>query len=215
MHRDSAVPPLDPSGGTARAWLKRELAKPAYADQRSWLQRLWDWATDRLNDLLQGVGGALPLYVLIPLLVVIVGIVVFALSRIRGSSARKRESPDNGVLADVDLSTEQLRDRASRSAAAGAHSAAFVDYFRALARRAEERALLLPQPGRTAHEVGAELGPYFPTQAVTIRSAATFFDQVRYGGADASADDVGRIDALDRELANTRPHHAAAQQVTT
>ncbi|MFC6707965.1 DUF4129 domain-containing protein [Flexivirga alba] len=212
MRADGA--PLDPSGGTAHAWLQRELAKPAYADQRSWLQRLWDWATDRLNDLLQGVGGALPLYVLIPLLVVIVGIVVFALSRLRGGSARTREPSDEGVLTDVDLTAEQLRDRAGRSAAKGAHSVAFVDYFRALARRAEERSLLLPQPGRTAHEVGAELAPYFPAQAAAIRSTAMFFDQVRYGGADASAEDVARIEALDRELENIRPRHPAAQQVT-
>lgn len=213
MHRDGG-PPLNPNGGTAHAWLQRELAKPAYADQRSWLQRLWDWATDRLNDLLQGVGGALPLYVLIPLLVVIMGIVVFALTRLRGRSARKRDTPVEGVLADVDLTAQQLRGRAGRSAAEGAHSAAFVDYFRALTRRAEERALLLPQPGRTAHEVGTEIGPYFPTQITAIRSAATFFDQVRYGGTDATADDVSRIDALDRELESTRPQHPAPAQVT-
>lgn len=213
MHRDGATP-LDPSGGTAHGWLKRELAKPAYADQRSWLQRLWDWAKDRLDDLLQGVGGALPLYVLIPLLVVIVGIVVFALFRLGRRSSRKHDGPADGVLADVDLTAAQLRERAGRSTAEGAQSAAFIDYFRALTRRAEERALLLPQPGRTAHEVGAELGPYFPAQMATIRSAATFFDQVRYGGADAATDDVARIAALDRELDTTRPQHAAPQWVT-
>ncbi|HWC23394.1 MAG TPA: DUF4129 domain-containing protein [Flexivirga sp.] len=208
------APPLDPSGGAAHAWLQRELAKPAYADQRSWLQRLWDWARDRLDDLLQGVGGALPLYVLIPLLLVILGIVVFALSRLSGGSARKQDAAEDGVLTEVDLTARQLRERAGRSSAAGAHSAAFVDYFRALARRAEERALLLPQPGRTAHEVGTELEPYFPGHTAAIRSAATFFDQVRYGGTDATAADVSRIEALDRELDDTRPQHAAPQQVT-
>jgi len=212
VHPEGA-PPLDPGGGTAHAWLQRELAKPAYADQRSWLQRLWDWATDRLNDLLQGVGSALPLYVLIPLLIVIIGIVVFALSRLRRGSVGKHRTGAAGVLTDVELTAQQLRDRASRSAAGGDHSAAFVDYFRAITRRAEERGLLLPLPGRTAHEVGTELGPYFPTQTAAIRSAATFFDQVRYGGTAASADDSYRIDALDRELDSTRPQHPAAGRV--
>lgn len=214
MHRDGATP-LDPSGGTAHGWLKRELAKPAYADQRSWLQRLWDWAKDRLDDLLQGVGGALPLYVLIPLLLVIVGIVVFALSRLGGRAARKQDSTGDGVLADVDLTAAQLRERAGRSSSEGAHSAAFVDHFRALTRRAEERALLVPQPGRTAREVGAELGPYFPAQMAALRSAATFFDQVRYGGAEAAANDVATIASLDRELDSARPQHVAPQQVAT
>lgn len=212
--RPDGATPLDPGGGTAHAWLQRELAKPAYADQRTWLQRLWDWGKDRLDDLLHGVGGALPLFVLIPLLLVIVAIVVFALSRLDGRSATKRAAPHEGVLADVDLTAQQLRARAEGAAANGAHSAAFIDFFRALTRRAEERALLLPGPGRTAHEVGAELGPYFPDQLTAIRSAATFFDQVRYGGRDATAEDVTQIAALDRELDNTRPHHAAPHQVT-
>lgn len=213
MHRDGPVP-LDPSGGTAHAWLRRELAKPAYADQRSWLQQLWDWAKERLADLLQGVGGALPLFVLIPLFLLIVGVIVFALSRLGGRSTGKRAAPGDGVLADVDLTAAQLRDRAAISAAKGARSAAFVDYFRALTRRAEERALLLPQPGRTAHEVGVELGPYFPGQVLAIRCAATFFDQVRYGGTDPSPEDVRQIEALDRELDDIRPQHATGQQVT-
>lgn len=213
MHRDRGLP-LDPSGRTAHDWLQRELAKPAYADQRSWLQRLWDWATDRLDALLNGVGGALPLWVLIPLLLVIVAIVVFALSRLRGSSAGRADVPDEGVLADVDLTAAQLRERASRLASEGAHSAAFIDHFRAVARRAEERALLLPQPGRTAHEVAAELGAFFPANTAAIRSAATFFDEVRYGDTVAAPSDVTRIAALDRELDATRPQHAAVHGVT-
>lgn len=212
--RSDGASPLDPSGRTAHAWLQRELAKPAYADQRSLLDRLWDWATGRLNDLLQDVGGALPLYVLIPLLIVILGLVVFALSRLRSGTGGQHDTGTAGVLADVDLTAQQLRDRAGRSAAGGDHSAAFVDYFRAITRRAQERALLFPLPGRTAHEVGTELGPYFPARAAEIRSAAAFFDRVRYGGTDATAADVTRIATLDRELDSARPQHAATPQAT-
>ncbi|WP_446665280.1 DUF4129 domain-containing protein [Flexivirga sp. B27] len=213
MRRDGG-PPLDPSGGTAHDWLQRELSKPAYADQRSWLQRLWDWATDRLGDLLQGVGGALPLYVLIPLLLAIVAAVVFGLSRLQPRGAGRTEKSDEGVLTDVDLSAEQLRSRAERLASEGALSAAFIDHFRALTRRAEERALLLPQPGRTAHEVGTELAPHFPAQSDGIHSAAVFFDAVRYGGAEADVDDVARVSALDREIDRTRPHHPDSDRVS-
>lgn len=212
--RGDGASPLDPSGGTAHDWLQRELAKPAYADQRSWLQRLWDWATDKLGDLLNGVGGALPLFVLIPLLLAVIAIVVFGLSRLGRRGAPATTGSEEGVLADVDLSADQLRSRAGQATDEGAFSAAFIDYFRALTRRAEERALLLPQPGRTAHEVGVELAPFFVAHERGILSAATFFDQVRYGGVDATAADVDRIRALDRELEGTRPQHPTEQRAT-
>lgn len=211
VRRDGASP-LDPSGRTAHDWLQRELAKPAYADQRSWLQRLWDWATDRLNDLLHGVSGALPLAVLIPLLLAVVAIVVLGLTRLRSTGRRTGDSSGEGVLAGVELSAQSLRRRAGEAAGTGAYSAAFVDYFRALARQAEERALIIPQAGRTAHEVASELAPIFPVQCDGILSAATFFDRVRYGGAAATSADVARISALEQDIAHTRPHHATAPQ---
>lgn len=201
-------PPLTPTGGTARDWLTRELAKPAYADQRTLLQRLWDWAMDRLQDLLNGVGSALPVYVLIPLLLVIFGLAIFALTRLRGGDSTDAGPERDGVLTDIDLTADQLRRRAAQAASDGAHSASFVDYFRAVARRAEERALLIPQPGRTAHEVGAELAPYFPAQAAGLRAAATHFDEIRYGGATATSADVEQVRSLDQAVDHARPLHA-------
>lgn len=211
---DDGSAPLTPSGRTAHDWLSRELAKPAYADQRSLLQRLWDWAMDRLQDLVSGVGSALPLVVLIPLLLVIAAVVVFALTRLRGSHSARATPKRDGVLADIELTAEQLRHRAAQEESGGAHSAAFIDFFRALARRAEERALLTPQAGRTAHEVSAELGPYFPAQADELRSAAIHFDRVRYGGASATADDTQRMRLLDNAVEHARPMHAQHSRAT-
>lgn len=207
-------PPLTPSGGTAHDWLSRELAKPAYADQRNLLQRLWDWAMDRLQDLVNGVGSALPLFVLIPLLLVIAGLVIFALTRLRSSRSVRATPKDDGVLADVELTADQLRRRATEAESDAAHSAAFIDFFRAIARRAEERALLIPQPGRTAHEVGAELAPYFPAQADGLRTAAIHFDSVRYGDASATAHEVEQIRSLDQAVEHARPMHAQHTRAT-
>lgn len=206
--------PLTPSGSTARGWLQRELAEPAYADQRSLLQRLWDWAMERLNDLLNGLGNALPVYVLIPLLLALAGLVVFAMTRLRGRGPAKTGRDREGVLADVELTADQLRRRATRSAAEGALSSAFVDFFRSVARRGEERALLVPQPGRTAHEVAEELAAYFPAQAGGLRTAAIHFDGIRYGGVDATPADVDRIRALDHDVEHARPQHASHSQAT-
>jgi hypothetical protein len=193
--------------------MERELAKPAYADQRSWVQRLWDWAMDRLHDLLNNVGSALPLYTLIPLLLVLVAVIVFGMTRIRHRVVSARTAKTPGVLTDVELTGDQLRSRATGLAAEGAHSAAFVDIFRAIARRAEERALLVPRPGRTAHEVGAELAAYFPEQQAGIAQAAAYFDGVRYGDTTADADDVARIRTLDQTLETARPQHFSSMQV--
>lgn len=203
-------PPLTPDSSTARGWLARELAKPAYADQRSLLQRLWDWAMDRLDDLVNGLGAALPLYVLIPLLLALAALVVAALTRVRTRGAKARAERPDGVLADIALTADELRRRATRSESTGDHSAAFVDLFRAIARRAEERALLLPQPGRTAHEVAVELAPYFLSYADALRDAAAHFDTIRYGGADAAPGDVDRIRALDRDVDGARPAHPSS-----
>ncbi|RNI22160.1 DUF4129 domain-containing protein [Flexivirga caeni] len=201
--------PLTPDGKTAHGWLQHELAKPVYADQRTLLQRLWDWATSHLQDLLNGVGSALPTYVLVPLLVLIIALVVFGLTRLRGNFAGGRGAATEGVLAGVELSAEQLRQRAARAEVEGKHAAAYLDFFRAVARRAEERALLLPQPGRTAHEVGIELAPFFPGSVGELASAATHFDAIRYGAADANASDVDRIRALDQGIEHARPQHLA------
>lgn len=205
MRADGA--PLDPDGATAHDWLQRELAKPAYADQRTLVQRLWDWAIDRFNDVLHGVGGALPIFVLIPLLLALAAVVAFALTRFRAREHSMNASRAQGVLADVDLSAAQLRARAVRLAGDGAHSAAFLDFFRSITRRAEERTLLVLQPGRTAHEVGDELAPFFPAQGAAVRSAASLFDRVRYGGGSATSADVERVRALDHDLEHSRPQH--------
>nr|WP_246336553.1 DUF4129 domain-containing protein [Flexivirga oryzae] len=165
---------------------------------------------DRLQDLVHGVGSALPVYVLIPLLVVVVGLVILALTRLRGSRSAGAPTEHDGVLTDVDLTADQLRRRAAQAAADGAPSAAFVDFFRAVARRAEERALLVPQPGRTAHEVGAELAPYFPAQADGLRAAASHFDAIRYGGVNATSQDVEQIRSLDQAVEHARPLHPQA-----
>jgi hypothetical protein len=56
-----------------------------------------------------------------------------------------------------------------------------VERFRAIARELEERALLSPQPGRTAREVARDGGAALPELASDLLVAAHHFDDVSYG----------------------------------
>nr|WP_246242534.1 DUF4129 domain-containing protein [Flexivirga aerilata] len=144
---------------------------------------------------------------LLPALLLLAGVVTVALTQLRRRGRTKRAVEQAGVLADTTLTADQLRRRAEQAQSEGDLRSATLDLFRAIARAAEERALIVPRPGRTAHEVGAELSTFFPSQRDELRSAANLFDRVRYGGATATDDDATRMRALDAALTRTRPQH--------
>nr|WP_279672580.1 DUF4129 domain-containing protein [Flexivirga meconopsidis] len=173
------------------------------------MQRLWDWATGKLDELLNGIGDALPLWVLLPALLVLVAVIIYALAHLRRRDRPGRATAAAGVLADTTLTAEQLRRRANHALSQGDSRSAVLDLFRAIARSAEERALVVPRPGRTAHEVGLELAPFFPGHHDALLASANLFDRVRYGGATATADDVAHVRSLDDELTRARPQHVA------
>ncbi|TWE12053.1 DUF4129 domain-containing protein [Rudaeicoccus suwonensis] len=197
--------PVNPGPTQARDLLRQELAKPVYADDRSLTQRIWDWATEHLHTLLTGVGETLPAYVLAPALLILVAVVVYAATRLRRRRARPAATPAVGVLHEVDLTAEQLRQRAADAEALGDHAGAAVDFFRALARQGEERALLPPSPARTAHETGVRMTEFFPQRSSELSWAADVFDRVRYGHRSVDAHDVARLRDLDEQIRRERP----------
>ena len=67
--------------------------------------------------------------------------------------------------------------------------------MRAIVRELETRGVLEPRPGRTADEVAREAGAAVPAVAADLRTAATVFDEVWYGGRPATA----QADALLRQ----------------
>ena len=85
--------------------------------------------------------------------------------------------------------------------------AALADPYVARRRAAEERSVLDPQPGRTAGEVAGLLGRAFGPYARDLEDAALTFDAVRYGGANAGAEDYDEIVRLDASLAGTTPDY--------
>ncbi len=199
-----ASPPLDPTVEQARAWLAGELASPAYADDRSLLERFFDWVDQHLSGATvhaPAPGWALPV-VLVVLALVVAAILLVA---VRRSPAASRTRTAGGVLDEPHLTGADYRSRAEAALSRGDHAAATADAFRAVAASAAERTLLDDVPGRTAHEIGTVLAAVFPGEADEVRRAADLFDRVVYGRESVAGTDARGVLDLEARLRATRP----------
>jgi hypothetical protein len=191
----------------AREAARAELSDPRYAEARpSWFRQLVDWLWERLSELLSGAanvvpGGAVGLIVLVVVVLVLVVVI-----RLRvGGLARTRRRRSAPVFAAPPVSAEEYRAAAERAFATGNPDEAVRERFRAIVRGLEERGVLDERSGRTAHEAAAEAGALLPDPAERLRTAATLFDDVHYGGRPATAEGYRSLTDLDRALQATRP----------
>jgi hypothetical protein len=106
---------------------------------------------------------------------------------------------------DKGLSAADYRRRAHASTDRGDWDTALLDSYRALAASAVERTLLTELPGRTAHEVAVSLAPVFPDHADALASAASSFDDVRYGHRRTTKAQAVATTELDAKLLRTTP----------
>lgn len=196
--------PVDPSTEEARAWLERELAKPAYADHRSLLQRVIDWIVGFLSGT-QGSAGV-PGWVLPAVLVTLAGVgTALVLVKVRREPGSRRDDRRGAVLDEVDVDAAGYRRRARRAFEEGDHEAATADWFRAIAAAAADRTIIDAGPGRTAHEVSVALAAVFPEERAALAAAADHFDGIRYGEAHVDATIASFVAALDDRLAAAQP----------
>lgn len=188
----------------ARDLLRQELANPEYAPQRNWLQEAKDWIIDHVLDPILRHATSAPGIVVTILLVLLAIAVGYSLTRFRARRAAPTAHED-AVFSESTATAAQLRANAADAAARGDFTGAYLDYFRALARSGQERALVPGDPGLTAHELGRPLADCFPAESVEIAHAASGFDLFRYGEVPASEADVTRILGLDERLRAARP----------
>lgn len=206
-----ADPPLDPSADEGRRLLDDELAKAQYHDEPGLLQRFLDWLVGLVDG--SGGGGA-PLWarlVLLLLALLVVAVVVLAVSQIR-RAGRRASVPDTEPLVATHLDADDYRERARDAQQRGELTAAAMDWFRALTRQAEQRALLDDAASRTAHEVAAALAHPFPSEADALRTAGRDFDRLRYGREQADEAQCAAMRELDERLSRARPALAADSQ---
>ncbi|MEN8581867.1 DUF4129 domain-containing protein [Burkholderia sp. RS01] len=202
-------PPVQPDREEARRWAVEELSKREYRDaEPGWLAELWRQFLDWLQSLGSGQATAegSPTAPLIGIgIAVLLGLAII-LARPRLNA--RRRAPKEVFDPDGRVTAAAYRRLAAAAAARGDWAAAVVDQFRALVRSAEDRAVLEPQPGRTADEAAAQLAAVFPTAAEKLAQAATVFDAVRYGSGSANEAHHEAIAALDSALDSLAPSYA-------
>ncbi len=199
-----SAPPLDPSGDEGRSLLRRELLEARYREDP--LSAALGWLLRRLEEGLGAAEGAPALSALAGMLLLVLLVLALALlaSRVR-RTARVRAAAGDVLLAGPAGSGE-LRADAERLLAEGAHAAALVEAFRALARRQVEQGNLPDDPGATAREVAADLtrDRVAAPLGARLTGAADDFDGVLYGSLPASPEQVRAVLALDDELGGVR-----------
>lgn len=204
--------PVAPDAPEARRWLLDELSRPEYREAEP---TAFDLAAQAVRDwllaLLSG-GDGLPgpvlalITVLAVLALVVVGLVVFGLPRLRRRRAASAPLFDDGDTRGL----AELRRAADAAAAAGRFDLAVEERFRAIVRALVDRELVQVHPGTTAHGFAAAAAMVFPGAADRLETAAGSFDAVRYLGRSGTSEEVAELAALDAELERTSPIAAVA-----
>lgn len=173
-------------GPDAQHAVREELRKAEYhRNDPSYLDRAWNWLLDRLDALFSGNATG---NVLLVLLVIAAAAVIFATVR----AGVPRRAGMRGGAADLlrPLAATDHRRLAAELAARGDRRGALREWLRAAVQTIEERGVLAPRPGRTGAAAAREAGPLLPAAADDLRAATLAFDEVWFGGREATEADV-------------------------
>ena len=200
--------PVTPDAPTAREWLQDELTNPIYHQGPSLLERFLMWLQDLFAGTSAfGLSGGWVALVLVVVIVVVSAVALYVSGPVR-RNRRARHAPVLGP--DDSRSAADLLAAAARAASQGDYTTATLDAFRGLARRSEERTLLDPAPGRTAHEAALTIGARLPQLAPALASAAGTFDAIYYGKRPADAATYEQMRTLNATAEATRPSTLSA-----
>jgi hypothetical protein len=189
---------------------RAELSKLMYHHGTSIFERI----DHLIDDLLNGAAGAMGRTGLIVLAALLAIAIVVVMSLI-GPVARTRSRGHSPLLAAGQLSAGDHRQQAERKATSGDYTEAIIESVRAIAVGLEERGILLPRIGRTAHEFAAEAGRPLPQHAASLVAVARLFDDVRYGEEPGTAAGYQQARDLDAAIQAARPLAAAAAPAAT
>jgi hypothetical protein len=170
------APLLRPDPDPARDWVREELAKHEY--QPTPMERVLRWLNDLLDKLVHGLSGVgrLDPLLAVPLLVVLLGLVVLVLARLRRDPSRPARTA--AVLTEERISAAEHRALAARAMAEERWDDVVVESVRALAVGLVERDLIDDQPGATAREVADAGARLFTAEAGRLHRAAEAVDGV-------------------------------------
>ena len=194
---------VDPGPGTARDWLRRELARPDY--QESLLQRAQRWfgeLMDRVSGAADSLTGLSPLLGVL-LLVLLVALGAFLLSRLGANPALPARSAE--VFAGGRDTAAAHRDRAAAALGAGRWDDAVLEAVRALTATLVERGLTPERAGVTVHEITVDAAGLFPLERERLEQVGRAFDETRYGDRPADEAQARGAVELERDLARATP----------
>lgn len=198
-----------PDDEQARQWATEELSKAVYQQAKPSLfdqivTNILQWLGSLFEDI-TGVEANLGSIIITVGALLLIGLAVWL---IRPRLNRRRELKEEMFDAGSQLTAEQHRNEAADAASRGELGQAVMEQFRAIVRAAEERAVIDPQPGRTAGEVSVQLETAFPAQRNPLQQAALMFNDIRYGDASGTRVEFEQLLELDRELVGARPVYA-------
>jgi Domain of unknown function (DUF4129) len=195
-------------GDAAQRAAKAELAHREYhRDDPGLLTRILRWVGHRLAHLFSGTGGTHAL--LLVLLVVVAVVIVFALRA--GVPTRRPHLRDAGGADPLaPIAARDHRRLAAQFTADGRRAEALREWLRAAIAAIEERGVLPPRPGRTGAATAREAGPLLPAVAADLQAATRAFDEVWFGGRDATDADVAHARAAADGVLSVRVTNSSA-----
>lgn len=202
-------PPVDLGRDAARDAAGRELSKPSYDRDTPLTTRIIRWILEQIERLLDAATGAFSSGMGIAIIVAVVAALAVVVVLRTGPMARSRARRAPGpVLPEQARTAAQYCAAADDAARRSDWNTAVTERFRAIVTDLEQRGVLDARAGRTADEVARDAGTSLADVADDLRTGATMFDAIRYGGADARADDDSTMRRIDRATAEARPRRA-------
>lgn len=184
--------PLTPDQGEARDWLLKELAKGEYGEIRGPIVGFVKNLIDDFFELLSWKGqGAPPISLILAILAIIVIaalVIVLILNPIR--LARRRKS---GAVFEEETSAPQVQASFDKAVAAQDWNLAYVWAYRLMVLGLDDHDIVSSTPGLTAREAADAATRVAPGLAPQLSAYAESFDQVRYGRAAVSRDEVDAL----------------------
>jgi hypothetical protein len=189
----------------ARRKAVEELLKPEY-QQESLLERAFRTVQDFLDNLVGNAAGGVPggVFALVFVLLIIAALVALIAWQAKRATRSRRAAAD-GLFGHRERTAAEHRAEAERLAGESLWADAIRERLRAIARDLEHRAIVTPQPGRTADELAEAAGRELPEFAGRLAEAARLFDDVTYGEEPGTSEGYRSLAGLDDALRAARP----------
>jgi hypothetical protein len=197
--------PVELGRDAARDAAHEELSRQVYQQARPGLvERALQWLYEQVVGLLNDAGGASPGGYAGMIVIVLLVVVAIVAVRLKVGPFGKARRVEQALFVGGPRSAAEHRRAADVHATAGEWAEAVRERLRAVIRSLEERALLDPRAGRTADEAAAEAGTALPECAASLRAATRVFDEIWYGGREASAASDQVLRDLDDRVRTSR-----------